>query len=120
MKVWLGGLGAGLLAGIFAGLVGVGGGIIIVPLLVYIFKMDQHTAQGTSLAMLLPPTGILAFWKYYQSGHVDIKLAILIAIGVVIGGYFGGSWAQQINQVALRRIFAVVMILAALKMFFQK
>ncbi len=120
MKIWLGGLAAGVVAGVFAGLVGVGGGIVIVPILVYLFKMDQHTAQGTSLAMLLPPTGILAFWKYYQAGHVDIKLAVMIAIGVVIGGYFGGAWAQQINQVVLRKGFAVLMIVAAVKMFFQK
>ncbi len=120
MKFWLGGLGAGVLAGILAGLVGVGGGIIIVPILIYFFKLDQHTAQGTSLAMLLPPTGILAFMKYYQSGHVEWRLAITIAVGVVVGGYFGGAWAQQINQTALRKGFAVVLAATAVKMFFQK
>ena len=120
MKIWLGGLAAGVVAGIFAGLVGVGGGIVVVPMLVYFFKLDQHTAQGTSLAMLLPPTGILAFMRYYHAGHIEWRIAIMLAIGVVIGGYFGGGWAQQINQVALRRIFAVVMAVAAVKMFFQK
>ncbi len=121
MKVWwLAALAVGVLAGIFAGLVGVGGGVIVVPLLVYVFKMEQHTAQGTSLALLLPPTGILAFLQYYRAGHVDWRIAILIAVGVILGGYFGGAWAQQINQVALRKIFAVVLALTAVKMFFQK
>ncbi len=120
MKIWLGGLAAGLVAGILAGLVGVGGGIIIVPILVYFFGLDQRTAQGTSLAILLPPTGILAFMKYYQAGHVELRLALMIIVGVVIGGYFGGGWAQQINQLMLRRIFAVVLALTAVKMFLQK
>ncbi len=120
MKIWLGGLGAGVGAGILAGLVGVGGGIVIVPLLVYAFGLDQRTAQGTSLAMLLPPTGILAFLKYYQAGHVDLRLAVVIAIGVIIGGYFGGSWAQMINQAMLRKIFAVLLVITAVRMFLQK
>ncbi len=122
MKIWLGGLGAGVVAGIFAGLVGVGGGIVIVPILVYIFGMDQRTAQGTSLAMLLPPTGILAFLKYYNNPqvHIDLRLAFMIAAGVVIGGYFGGSWAQLINQAMLRKIFAVFLVIVAVKMFLQK
>ena len=120
MKIWLGGLGAGVVAGIFAGLVGVGGGIVIVPILIYFFGMDQRSAQGTSLAMLLPPTGLLAFLKYYQAGHVDLKLALMIAVGVLIGGYFGGTWAQQINQNVLRKGFAILLVATAVKMFFQK
>lgn len=117
---WVGGLALGIATGILAGLVGVGGGILIVPALLYFFKMDQHTAQGTSLAVLLPPTGLFAFLRYYKAGHVNVSLAIVLIVGVVVGGYFGGGWAQQISGPALRKGFAVFMFLAALKMFFQK
>ena len=114
------GLLIGVGAGILAGMVGVGGGLIVVPALVYVFKMDQHTAQGTSLAVLLPPTGLFAFLQYYKAGHVNVALAIMIAVGVLVGGYFGGSWAQQLSGPTLRKTFAVFMALAAVKMFFQK
>lgn len=117
---WAGGLGTGIAAGILAGMVGVGGGIILVPALVYLFKMDQHTAQGTSLAVLLPPTGLFAFLQYYKAGHVDLRISVVIIIGMLLGGYLGGDWAQQVSGPALRKGFAVFMFLAALKMFFQK
>jgi uncharacterized membrane protein YfcA len=117
---WIGGLGIGIAAGILAGLVGVGGGIIIVPALVYLFKMDQHMAQGTSLAVLLPPTGLFAFVRYYKAGHVDVRVAAVIIVGVLLGGYLGGGWAQQVSGPALRKGFAAFMFLAAVKMFFQK
>lgn len=117
---WSGGLAIGIGAGILAGLVGVGGGIVIVPALVYFFHMDQHTAQGTSLAVLLPPTGLFAFIRYYKAGHVDLGIALVMIIGVLLGGYVGGGWAQEISGPALRKSFAVFMFLAALKMFFQK
>ncbi len=120
MKIWAGGLATGILTGIFAGLVGVGGGLVVVPILVYFFGLDQRTAQGTSLAMLLPPTGLLAFLKYYEAGHVDLRLALMIAIGTLVGGYFGGAWAQQINENLLRKGFAVVLVVAAVKLFLQK
>lgn len=101
-------------------MVGVGGGLVVVPALVYFFKMDQHTAQGTSLAVLLPPTGLFAFIEYYKAGHVDLVVALMIAGGVLLGGYFGGSWAQHLSETVLRKSFAAVMAVAALKMFFQK
>ncbi len=116
----LGGLAVGITAGVLAGMIGVGGGLIIVPALTYLFKLDQHTAQGTSLAVLLPPTGLLAFIEYYRAGHVEVGLAIMIAAGVLAGGYFGGAWAQQLSGPVLRRIFASVMLLAAIKMFTEK
>lgn len=122
MKVgyWVGGLTIGVAAGILAGLVGVGGGIIIVPALACFYGMDQHTAQGTSLAVLLPPTGLFAFLRYYKAGHVDVGLALAIIVGVLLGGYIGGGWAQQVSGPALRKGFAVFMAVAAVKMFFQK
>lgn len=110
----------GVIVGAFSGLVGIAGGAVLVPILLYLFKMDQHTAQGTSLAILLPPTGLLAFWKYQKAGHADLRLGLLIALGIFIGGYFGGMWAQDIPDVTLRRVFAVVLAGTAIKMFFQK
>ena len=120
MKTIVGGALIGLAAGVLAGMVGVGGGIVIVPALVYFFGMDQHTAQGTSLAVLLPPTGLFAFLRYYKAGHVDIRMAALIVVGLLLGGWVGGGWAQQVSGPALRKGFAIFMALAALKMFFQK
>ncbi len=114
------GLLTGLVVGLFSGLIGVGGGIILVPILVYFFKMDQHMAQGTSLTMLLPPTGLLAFWEYYQAGHTNLKLGLMMSAGVFLGGYLGGVWAQQIPAPTLRKVFAVVLAGVAVKMFFQK
>jgi len=110
----------GVVVGVFSGMVGVGGGVLLVPILVYAFGMTQKYAQGTSLAMLLPPTGILAFMKYYRAGQADLKLGLLIAVGVVLGGYFGGGWAQELSGPMLRKGFAVFMVAVAIKMFFQK
>ena len=110
----------GFATGILSGLVGIGGGIIIIPALVYGFHMSQRRAQGTSLGALLLPIGILAFLEYYKAGNVDVKMALLIALGFIFGGYFGGVWAQQIPQGVLRKMFAVLLTATAVKMFFQK
>jgi uncharacterized membrane protein YfcA len=114
------GLLVGLLVGVFSGLIGVGGGILLIPILIYGFKFSQKMAQGTSLAMLLPPTGLLAFMQYYKTGNTDLKLGLLISVGVFFGGYLGGRWAQQIPQAAMRKGFAVFLVLVAVKMFLQK
>jgi uncharacterized protein len=108
----------GLVAGYFSGLIGIGGGVIIVPALVLLFGFNEHTAQGTTLALLVPPIGILAVMSYYQKGYVDIKTAIVICIGFVIGGFIGGKMAVGINEATLRKVFAVVLILLGAKMFF--
>lgn len=110
----------GLIGGTLSGLTGLGGGFIMVPLLVYLFGMSQHQAQGTSLTVLLPPLGILAFWQYWKNGHVDVQVAIMVAIGFVLGGYLGGWTAQMIPGPMLRKGFAVVMAFIALDMFFRK
>ena len=110
----------GLFIGICSGLIGIGGGIIAIPLLVYLFHMDQKMAQGTSLVMLLGPTGIFAIYEYYRAGNVNFKIGLLMALGVLIGAYFGGAWAQTLSNLALRRTFAVVLAAAAVKMFFQR
>lgn len=120
MLLIMGALLAGLAVGVFSGLVGVGGGVIAVPLLVYAFGMDQKMAQGTSLMMLLGPTGIFAIMEYYRAGNVNLKVGLLLAVGVLIGAYFGGHWAQTLSSVGLRRTFAVILLAVAVKMFFQK
>jgi uncharacterized membrane protein YfcA len=115
----LGGLLLGIVIGIISGLVGIGGGALLIPALVLGYGMTQHKAQGTSLAMMLAPIGILAFWKYYKAGDVDVRLAILVAIGFAVGGYLGGSWAVHLSDVALRRGFAVLLIVIAVRMLFK-
>ena len=116
--VW--GLLLGTVVGVFSGLVGLGGGVLLIPILVYGFKMNQKLAQGTSLAMLLPPTGLLAFLEYYKTGNADLKLGLMLAVGVFAGGYLGGMWAQQLSGPTLRKVFAVFLAGLAVKMFFQK
>jgi hypothetical protein len=110
----------GLIGGTLSGLTGLGGGFIMVPLLVFFFGMSQHVAQGTSLAVLLPPLGLLAFLQYYNHGHVDVRVAILVAAGFFFGGWLGGWAAQLVSGPVLRKGFAVVMALIALDMFFRK
>jgi uncharacterized membrane protein YfcA len=90
----LGGLSLGLVVGGISGLIGIGGGAFLIPALIYFYGMSQIRAQGTSLATLLLPIGAFAFWTYYQAGHVDLKLAMLIAAGFAVGGWVGGAYAQ--------------------------
>ena len=113
------GLLLGVAIGVVSGLVGIGGGALLIPALVFGYGMTQHKAQGTSLATMLLPIGIFAFWKYYKAGDVDLRLAILIALGFALGGWIGGSWAVQVSDVALRRGFAVVLIIVAVRMLFK-
>lgn len=110
----------GLIGGTLSGLTGLGGGFIMVPLLVFFFGMSQHAAQGTSLAVLLPPLGLMAFLSYYNHGHVDVRVAVLVAVGFFFGGWLGGWTAQLIPGPLLRKGFAVVMAMIAVDMFFRK
>jgi uncharacterized protein len=116
--VMLGLLLLGIIAGYFSGLVGIGGGVIIVPALVLLFGFTEHTAQGTTLALLIPPIGILAVLSYYQKGYVDIKTAIIIAMGFFIGGYIGGKMAIGLSESFLKKAFAVTLIAIGVKMLF--
>jgi hypothetical protein len=100
----------GFIAGIASGLVGIGGGIIVIPFLVYALRFSQATAQGTTLAMLLPPIGVLAVLTYYKQGYVNLPVAMFICLGFVFGGYFGAKLAVGLSQVLLRRIFAATLI----------
>jgi hypothetical protein len=108
----------GIAAGMLSGLVGVGGGIIIVPSLVYFIGFSQKTAQGTSLGLILLPVGILAVLQYYKQGHMDAKVVALLAIGFIAGSYFGSKIALSLPQDTIKKFFAVMMVLVAVKMLF--
>lgn len=110
----------GLLVGMVSGVVGIGGGILFVPALVWFLGMDQHKAQGTSLGALLAPVGILAFYEYYRKGNADLRVALLLAIGFLVGGYFGAVGAQHISDLWLRRIFALTLIVVGGKLLFTR
>ena len=113
-------LGIGLLAGVLSGMVGVGGGIIIVPALVYFLSMSQHQAQGTSLAVLLLPAGIFAVYNYYKVGYVDVRSTLIIAAAFLIGGFIGSTIAISVDQNMLKKIFGVVLLVVAFKMILGK
>jgi uncharacterized membrane protein YfcA len=110
----------GLLVGVLSGMVGVGGGIVLVPILVIFFGFSQHMAQGTSTAMLLPPIGILAAWTYYKNGMVDVRAAALLCAGFVLGGLFGAQLAVALPKEVLRRSFGVVLFGISLKLILGK
>jgi uncharacterized protein len=110
----------GLMAGIFGGMFGVGGAIVMIPAMVYFLGVDQHTAQGTSLAVMLPPIGLFAAYNYYKDGQVNIWYAVIIAVTFMIGGYFGSKIALNLPEHLMKKIFAVFLILVALKLIFSK
>jgi len=108
----------GLAAGVLGGMVGVGGGIIMVPALVYFLAFSQHRAQGTSLALMLFPVGILGVINYYRKGYVDLRIAGLLAVGFILGSYLGSRFSLSLPQSVVKKIFAAVMLLVALRMLF--
>jgi uncharacterized protein len=111
----------GIAAGMLSGLVGLGGGVIIVPALVFLLGFSQYQATGTSLGILLLPAGIFAVMNYYKKGYIDIKVVLLIFAGFLIGGYLGSKISLSLPQATLKKIFAVVLILIAGKvLFFDK
>ena len=103
----------GLLAGIASGFVGIGGGMIIVPALVFGLGLNQHMAQGTSLAMMIPPIGILAVMSYYKAGQIQLEYAGILALTFVLGAWMGSKWALRINPPVVRLIFGLFMLFAA-------
>ncbi len=110
----------GLMAGIVGGALGVGGGIVIVPALVFILGFTQHHAQGTSLAVLLFPIGILGVLNYHKEGYVDFKFALVLILAFVAGSYLGSLISIHLPEKILRKTFGVIMLIAALKMIFGK
>jgi uncharacterized membrane protein YfcA len=108
----------GLAAGMLSGLVGVGGGIIIVPCLVLLLGFSQKLAQGTSLGILLLPIGILGALQYYKQGYIDFKIVAIISLAFLFGSYFGSKIALSLSQETIKKLFAIVMMLVAVKMLF--
>jgi len=106
----------GLAAGILSGLVGVGGGIIVVPALVFFLGFTQQQAQGTSLGLLLLPVGILAVLNYYKQGHIDIRVVGIMALAFVVGGWLGSKWALSLPEEVVKKIFAIILFYSAIKM----
>ena len=110
----------GILAGFIAGSLGVGGGILIVPALVLLFGFSQHTAQGTSLAVLLPPVSIFAVINYHRSGYINYKFALILVITFFLGSYLGSIFAVHLPSKTLTKLFGVLMLIAGFRMIFGK
>ena len=113
-------LGIGIISGVMAGMLGIGGAIIMIPALVFFIGFSQQTAQGTSLAVMLPPIGIIAAYNYYKAGEVNIKFALILAAAFLFGSYFGSKLALNLPQEALKKIFGILLLLVAAKMLFSK
>jgi uncharacterized protein len=110
----------GLVAGILSGMIGIGGGIIIVPALVLIFHFSQKQAMGTTLALLIPPIGVFAASAYYKAGYVDIKAALFIIVGFAIGSLLSSRYAVNMPTSVLTKVFGVFLLIVGIKMLFSK
>ncbi|MGA1865378.1 MAG: TSUP family transporter [bacterium] len=108
----------GAAAGIAGGFLGIGGGIIMVPALVLFFGMTQHQAQGTVLATMVPPIGLLAAMKYYYAGNVNIKIAVFLCLGFFVGGLLGAQGAHYISATLLKRIFGILLLFISIRLIF--
>lgn len=109
----------GVVTGVMSGIFGIGGGIVIVPALLYFAKLPQKTAVGTSLAALLLPVGALGVWVYWKGGHVEVRGALLIAAGLLVGIYAGSLFAQTLSEAAMRKAFAVLLVGVAINLWLQ-
>lgn len=109
----------GLTAGALGGMVGLGGGIILIPALIMIMKLDQQTAQGTSIAIMLPPIGLFAVYNYYKAGYVNVNYALIIAAAFMVGGYFGSLLALKLSPDIMRKVFSLLLVAIAIRMFFS-
>jgi uncharacterized membrane protein YfcA len=110
----------GLLTGVFGGMFGLGGGVIIIPALVFLFGLSQHQAQGTTLALMVPPIGLLAAWAYYKAGFVDIKIAAFVCLGFFFGCLIGAKIVVGLPDPLLRRIFGIALLMISIKMILTK
>lgn len=110
----------GLCAGICGGIFGIGGAVVMVPALVLLFNFTQHQAQGTTLAAMIPPIGLLAAWNYYTQGHVKVLPAVLIALGFFFGGYIGSIFVVRVPPLMLKRLFGIFLFLISFKLIFLK
>ncbi len=110
----------GIITGIMAGMLGIGGAVIMIPALVYLLGINQQMAQGTSLAVMLPPIGVIAAYNYYKAGQVNIRFALILAATFIIGSYFGSKIALKIQPDVLKKMFGILLLLVAAKMLFSK
>jgi uncharacterized protein len=110
----------GIITGIVAGMLGIGGAIIMIPALVFMLGFGQQEAQGTSLAVMLPPIGIFATYNYWKAGQVNLKFAMILAAAFIIGSYFGSKFALALPQSVLKKVFGVLLLLVAAKMLLSK
>jgi len=118
--MWILYLVLGLSAGVAGGFLGIGGGAILVPALVYLAGLTQHQAQGTTLALMVPPIGLLAAWKYYSAGNVKLSIAALVCAGFFVGGLIGATYANKIPDILLKRIFGVFLLVVGIYMLLGK
>lgn len=110
----------GLVAGILGGILGLGGGIIMIPAMVFLLGFSQQQAIGTSLAVMLPPIGVFAAYNYYKAGQVNLKYALIIAAAFMLGSWLSSKFALTIPENILKKLFSVLLIAVAIKMFFSK
>jgi len=110
----------GLIAGVFGGMFGIGGGTILIPALVYLFGLTQHQAQGTTLAIMVAPIGLLAALRYYYSGNVKLGMAGFICLGFFMGGLIGAHWVQGLSDLLMKRLFGVFLLIIAMRMILAK
>ncbi len=110
----------GIITGVMSGMLGIGGAIIMIPALVFFMGFSQQTAQGTSLAVMLPPIGIIATYNYYKAGQVNMKFAMILAACFLVGSYFGSRYALTLPQATLKKIFGILLLLVAAKMLLSK
>ena len=110
----------GMFAGVVSGMTGIGGGLVVIPVLVFILGFSQHTAQGTSIFFMLPPIGILAAYNYYKAGYVNVKYALILSAAFIIGGYLGSKISINLAEDTVKKIFGVVLLVIAIKMIFGK
>lgn len=113
-------LSVGLLGGIVSGMLGIGGGVIMIPALAFLFGLSQHQAQGTTLAIMVPPIGLLAAWTYYKAGFIDLKIAAFVCLGFFFGGLLGAKLVVGLPEPVLRKIFGVALLMIAIKMILTK
>lgn len=109
----------GLIAGALSGFVGIGGGVVMVPALIYVMGMSQHAAQGTSLLLMLPPIGILAVMNYWRAGEINWQYGIIIAVAFVVGGYFGSKLALRLSPAVVKIIFGILMLYISVRMIYS-
>jgi len=118
--MWQTYIGLGLIAGIASGFLGIGGGSILIPMLVYLFGLTQHQAQGTTLAIMIPPIGLLAAWKYYTEGNVKLNMAAFICVGFLVGGLIGAILVHKVPGPILKKVFGAVLFIISINMILGK